>query len=179
MNALKSGIHANSSIIPGEDPKELEALKAEYYDRFAPPVPEERCLLDQIIHNEWLMRRFRRIEADLMEYRMNWFSDPSDHVLGEAYAYDGRTISRLQRRITETEKSYLRLLKELRALQTERMAEAEGNHNLFKHIPRIAIRRPADPPPTAPPSSKSAPFRNRCALLNVDKTIQSPKPRPF
>jgi len=157
MNALKSGIYANSTIIPGEDPKQLEALKAEYYDRFAPPVPEERCLLDQIIHNEWLMRRFRRIEADLMEYRMNWFSDPSDHVLGEAYEYDGRTLSRLQRRITETEKSYLCLLKELRTLQAARKAEEamqsqwRQSHPAPDHfVPQPVASSPLSPVEPAP-----------------------------
>ena len=44
FNALKSGIHAQSQVIPGEDPAALALLIAEYYDRYQPATPEVRAL---------------------------------------------------------------------------------------------------------------------------------------
>jgi hypothetical protein len=42
MNALKSGIDAQSHIIRGEDHAQLQTLAAEYLERFRPATPEER-----------------------------------------------------------------------------------------------------------------------------------------
>ena len=39
MNALKSGIDATSEIIRGEKAANLQALTAEYFDRFQPAYP--------------------------------------------------------------------------------------------------------------------------------------------
>jgi hypothetical protein len=39
FNALKTGIDAQSQVIPGEDPAALAALAAEYRDRFQPATP--------------------------------------------------------------------------------------------------------------------------------------------
>ena len=38
FNALKTGIHAELQVIPGEDPAELDALAADYHRQF-PAVP--------------------------------------------------------------------------------------------------------------------------------------------
>ena len=43
------GIHAASQIIEGEQAASLEALTAEYFDRFHPATPEERDLVDTMI----------------------------------------------------------------------------------------------------------------------------------
>src|SRR5947209_207797 len=63
LNALKSAIHAESLIIPGENPDELAALNQSFHDRFQPAAPEELCLVDRLSHDEWLTRRLRRTEA--------------------------------------------------------------------------------------------------------------------
>src|SRR5947209_5648951 len=63
LNALKSAIHAESLIIPGENPDELAALNQAFHDRFQPIAPEEFALVDRLSHDEWLTRRLRRTEA--------------------------------------------------------------------------------------------------------------------
>src|SRR5262245_5995840 len=65
MNALKSGIDAKSHIIRGEDPEELETLRASYYDSFRPTRPEEAVLVDVIIAADWQLRRLRKAEAEI------------------------------------------------------------------------------------------------------------------
>src|SRR6202050_4170546 len=70
LNALKSGIHAHTQIIPGEDPAELEALAKEFHLHFHPADPNQLSLVDALVDAEWTQRRLRRIEAALWTYRV-------------------------------------------------------------------------------------------------------------
>ena len=119
FNALQSGIHAASLVIPGEDPAALEALTADYHRQFQPATPLECFLVDTIIHADWQLRRLRLVEAQLWEKEMTAQEKPS---LAEAYAGAGDIFTRLQRRIDATERSYFRALREL---QRARAAQPE------------------------------------------------------
>ena len=65
--ALKTGIHAESIVISGENAQDLAALIAEYYDHWQPVSPEERLWLDALIRGEWLLRRLAVVEAHLWQ----------------------------------------------------------------------------------------------------------------
>src|SRR5215471_18502314 len=70
MNALRSGVYAQSEIIAGENPAELQTLTAEYIQRFHPTTPEQRRYVDTLIRDDWRLRRLARAEAQLWEYTM-------------------------------------------------------------------------------------------------------------
>jgi hypothetical protein len=120
MNALKSGIDAKSQIIRGENLANLEALKAEYYERFRPTAPEQRMLIDVLIDAEWLLRRFRVVEAQVWEegslstWRLN-----DEIALGQSCHRNGNEFARLQRRIDTAHRNYRNALQELQRLQAE------------------------------------------------------------
>src|SRR5215472_12877733 len=57
VNAMKSGIYAETLSIRGEYPDELERLTAEYHREFRPATPRERDLVDSMVRNEWFIRR--------------------------------------------------------------------------------------------------------------------------
>src|SRR5258708_32057889 len=144
MNALKSGIDAQSHIIPGEDAVALEALTVEYLQRFLPTVPEERVFVDILIRDDWQLRRLNKVEAQLWQYRMEDLSHlDEDSPLGHVFHYEDKEFSRLQRRLDATERSYRNALLDLERLQSARRAAAE------------AI--PDPPPPPQPVENKSAP----------------------
>ena len=65
FNALKSGLHAGSQVIPGEDVAELEALAASYREEFQPETPQDTVLVDSLIAADWRLRRLHKIEAQL------------------------------------------------------------------------------------------------------------------
>ena len=67
QNALKTGFDARALSILGEDPFDFESLRAEYYDRWNPTAPEQRALVDTLIANEWLLRRYDRLETQLWQ----------------------------------------------------------------------------------------------------------------
>jgi len=114
FNRLQTGIHAESQVIPGEDPAELEALTANYREQFQPATPLEVFLVDAIVTSDWQLRRLRKIEARLWAHELN---GPVDEPLGPA-------LTRLHRRIDAAERSYYRALKELQA-QIAARPEAE------------------------------------------------------
>ena len=120
MNALKSGIDAKSQIIRGEEAANLETLRSEYYDRFHPTAPVERMLVDALIDTEWLLRRFRVVEAQLWEEGSRTTFKPDDEItLGQSYNRNARQFDRLQRRIDSAHRNYRRALQELQRLQVE------------------------------------------------------------
>jgi hypothetical protein len=122
-NALKSGIDAQAeTMLPFEDPTKLEALTTEYYDRFTPATPEERCLVDDLISDEWLLRRFRAIEGQFLtqEYEGHYSQWEAKFSLAQGYQGYSHVLDRLQRRINATRKAYLATLKALRELQAAR-----------------------------------------------------------
>src|SRR5450755_3994232 len=66
MNALKSGIDAGSSVIPGEDPAALAALTERLHQGCQPQTVIESLLVDDIVRDTWLLSRLARIDAQLL-----------------------------------------------------------------------------------------------------------------
>jgi len=124
QNSLKTGIYSEAEIIRDESRADLDALAADYHHHFQPAGPVERCLVDILIHSEWMLRRFRRAEAQLWEINIDDNGDPDDpenSPLGWGIDVDdSRVFARLQRRIDSTQRNYQRALKDLKQLQAER-----------------------------------------------------------
>jgi len=119
MNALKSGIDAQSTIIRGENPADLETLTNEYLAAHAPVTPQERFYVDILIRGDWQMRRLTRADAQLWEYQyQNFSSMPEDCPLGKIYVCTDRTFARLQRRMKDVECSFKDAARELARLQS-------------------------------------------------------------
>ncbi|HEX3748093.1 MAG TPA: hypothetical protein VHW09_29385 [Bryobacteraceae bacterium] len=122
QNALKSGIDSHAQIIHGETPADLERLKFDYHDRFLPPTPEQRMLVDTLIDCEWLLRRFRRIEAEIWQEGMR--NQVHCTILGESFNRMDETFARLQRRVDMTQRNYRNALHELQRLQAQEAVES-------------------------------------------------------
>ena len=138
FNALKTGIDAQSQVIPGEDPAALALLAAEYYDRYQPATPEVRALVDTLVTAEWLQRRFRTLEAQLWQFNIQGLYHPVDGLeVPQVYNRDNETFGRLQRRIDAAERTYHRTLLALQ--KTESLA------------PQPLSPAPDSPPPVPGP----------------------------
>ena len=158
FNAIKTGIHAESEVIPGEDPAELENLAAQYHQRFQPATPEEGFLVDSLVDADWQMRRLRKARAQLWIHE---FKDASKSTFGPGlqqecplgHVFDRATDNfvRFYRIIQAAERSYYRALRELKALQT----------GAFRSAPEPLVPDPqllASNP--VPPAPKLGSFRN-------------------
>ena len=117
QNACKSGLDAESQFVLGESQEEFAQLQFEYFDRFAPATPEQRFQVDNLVRNEWLLRRFHRVESHLWEYQTSLCDRTSGVQLGEAFSKASNIFMRLQRRVTAAEKAYKEAMAELTRLQ--------------------------------------------------------------
>src|SRR5258708_1007642 len=77
MNALKTGIHAKSLVLPSENQAELEELIEDCYQSLRPTTPEARIFVDEFIYCEWSLRRLRAAETESWKYQNDHkYSDP-------------------------------------------------------------------------------------------------------
>jgi len=138
FNALKSGIDAQSILLPGEDPAALLALRAEYYEHHQPVTPDERDTLDAVIQAVCLMRRFRVLETQLVQHELANTPDLDRAApLGHIFSHASHKFVYLQSRMNSAERSFHRNQDRLERLKS--------------HRPPIEDAPEPDPAPTPPP----------------------------
>jgi len=177
-NAVKTGIYSEAEVIRDENPAELAGLAAGYHARFLPEGPAERCLVDILVHSEWMLRRFRRAEAQLWEKNIEDSSDiiePDQFDLGRAVNYnEGRVYGRLQRRIDSTQRNYHRALNDLNRLQ--------ANRPVPQPVPAVqpaaAIGFVPSPPPEPHPQPAVSPSRIHIRVNPCPSVAAYPGPEP-
>ena len=130
-NALKTGIDIASELMRVESKTDFDQLETEYYEDFAPANAIERALIDQLIRNEWILRRYAAVEPGVWHFR---FQRNKNEDLGDAFVDASATFLRLDRIRNSAQRNYARALKELKALREERNAD-------------IPVREPAQPKP--------------------------------
>ena len=173
FNALKTGIHAESEVIPGEDPAELEKLADDYHQRFVPATPEEGFLVDSLVDADWQMRRLRKARAQLWVHELKDAARTTfggglqeECPLGDVFDRAKDNFVRLYRIIQAAERSYYRALHELTRLQSTRAA----NSNLQPLAPV--------PEPPAPGFQPSSPASESPAAASGHKAPQPQNPAP-
>jgi hypothetical protein len=121
MNAFKTGIDAESSVIPGEDSAVLAALTERFYHDCQPQTAIESLLVDNIIRTAWRLRRFDGIDAEILVYIMEDTHYPSPNApIGMAFHQSSTTQSRLQRRINDTSRLQREAIMDLQRVQAAR-----------------------------------------------------------
>ena len=113
MNALKTGIHAKSLVLPSERVADLEQLIDEYYQRHRPTSLDARLFVDDLIRCEWTLRRLDAAETQMWQYQSDdKFRDPQKYPLGYAASCNPGTFSKLQYRLDATRRA-LQVLEKL------------------------------------------------------------------
>jgi hypothetical protein len=140
---LKSGVYAESEILPWEEAESLDRLEAEYYDHHRPASPEARLLLDDLILCEWTLRRLHRADSNLWELsaREAWRPDP-DYAPAQAFKYSDKTFTRLQHRFNGTRLAIHRTIKDLRNLEASEASLARTCPNASSPTPGTSGRAP-------------------------------------
>jgi hypothetical protein len=150
FNALKHGADSKSILLPGEDPEALAALTEQYYKEFAPEGPEQIALCDTVIRADWDMRRFARIEDQLLAtvVAANLAENPDSRFpLGEAYLFDcknGNALQKAFRRQQAAQRDWNKARIELRRLKAQPTQPAVK-----------PVAPPTPPPPPAQFSTKN------------------------
>ena len=150
--ALRSGLDADSQFVLGDSREEFAQLQDEYFSRFAPTTPEQRFQVDNLIRNEWLLRRYHRVESHLWEYQISLCDRAGRAQLGQAYTKASTVFARLHRTITAVEKAYKAAMEELTLLQ-------QATEELASFL-TAAPKQPQSRTTSTPPSS-STPMSRR------------------
>src|SRR5580692_10885435 len=156
FNALKHGIHAEIQIMFDETAEDLAFLAAELNEQYAPADPTERFLVDTLIHNEWRLRRMRRVEAVLWEQASQAFL--GDHMerntcnSADTFVNGATAFERLQRVVSSCERNYHRALKQLLSLihsrnasQPEESKTTSESSGPFRTSPETGRNVPENP----------------------------------
>jgi hypothetical protein len=164
MNALKTGIHAKSILLPSEKLADLEQLIDEYYQSHNPTTPEARSLVDDLIYGEWLKRRLRAAETQIWAYdhQENYRPDPK-YPLGQTAVNRGKAFAQLQWRMECTRRASRQALQDLQQLQAETKPEPVAEPPVESAPKPSVIRTPEstspqngfvlqNPAPDAPPA---------------------------
>jgi hypothetical protein len=186
-HAVKHGIFSRTQIMFDEKADDLTDLAAEYHDHYHPATPEERFLVDTLIHNEWRLRRMRRVEAELWDVATNFFlaenAEATTCSSGDAFSRGESTFDRLQRMVNACERNYHRAARELRRLQAERAQsepaevpepiEVEPENHPQPQDSKSAsdslasFRKNPQPSPSATPQTRSDPPESQPSTPNL------------
>jgi len=165
LNALQHGVDAQLEVIPGEDPGQLEALRDAYRAEWQPVGLEQEFLVETLVQADWNRRRYRRIEADLINHALSTM-DPCDHPLGALFAANTpatRAIERAVKHYEAAHRAWMRALSELRKIR-ESAADA-------------AVFAMMAPPPLARPAvADVTPLTSTPTSENWVRSVESPAP---
>ena len=155
FNALKHGIYSEQQIMFDETAEDLAELTAEYREQHNPANATERELVDTLVHNEWRLRRMRRVEAVLWEHAANSYltQHPDEDACNSADAFvaNSAQFERLQRIVNACERNYHRALKEL-------VARAHGLRT-SQPAPAPTAAQASQPEESKPAPAPAIPFR--------------------
>lgn len=126
MNALKSGLYAKSAVIRGESQEEFDEIVRQYNEQFHPVTPQARVLVDSLIRNTWLLRRYATVEGELWQSRFYKVDDfrHTDTRMPTALAFEmlPSDYDRLRKYVDAAERAIIRALNKLDKL-TEHFPE--------------------------------------------------------
>jgi hypothetical protein len=144
MNVLKSGIDAQALVAPGESLADFAALETGYRERWFPATPEQRALVDMLIADEWLLRRYTRLETLLWRDCAAPPDSAAGLELSQALQKGGPVFDRILRHKNAAQRNFQTALRHLERLKKEQLI-APGPEP-----------EPLNPPPITPPPPQPA-----------------------
>jgi hypothetical protein len=93
----ETGLELDVEVRPGEDRAAFEQLLAGYYELFAPVTLDIRLFVDELVHNEWMLRRLRTDSNRLPPVLRQQWMDASRRSYESALKYIHKIRSRNNR----------------------------------------------------------------------------------
>ena len=168
FNALKHGIHAQSVVIPGEDPADYDALSDAYYHEYSPASPSEAFHVETMLRAAWQKLRLARVEADLTRTLL---AESGGASLAAALLADtpaAKLLARVQRQIAGFERDWHRADAALRRTRRQNGSADDKAFDKYlnilcaKEVPEELASFPPEtrspkPEPSTPPAAASSP----------------------
>jgi hypothetical protein len=125
QNSYKHGLTSSKIVLPGEDPAEYDAFRADILEQYQPANATEQILAEELAAAGWRLNRSRAVETEILKKLMG---DAADSAVGLATVFveKPKEFNRLLRYLTSIERAYYRVLDKLTKLQKERRAEEQA-----------------------------------------------------
>lgn len=153
QNAFKHGLYSKQLILPGEDPAELDALRADLRREHQPATTTEDILVNELAEHYWRLRRMRKFEARAMS------ADNFETGLA--------ILPIIQRTMASAERGFHKALKTLTDLQRQR-----------GFVPQTQSSEPQTIAQTAPPEPRIELENEQVTLKAQPATASGPLPQP-
>jgi len=153
QNAFKHGLYSKQLILPGEDPTELDALRADLRREHQPATTTEDILVNELAEHYWRLRRMRKFEARAMS------ADNFETGLA--------ILPIIQRTMASAERGFHKALKTLTDLQRQR-----------GFVPQTHPTETQSVAPSAQPERPTEPVSERTAPETQPETIEIPLATP-
>ena len=120
-NSFKHGLTSSKVVLPGEEPAEYDAFRADILDQYQPANAVEQILAEELAAAGWRLNRSRAVETEVLKQLMG---DDADSAVGLAKVFveKPKEFERLLRYLTSIERAYYRVLDKLSKVQKERHA---------------------------------------------------------
>ncbi|MCD6174825.1 MAG: hypothetical protein J7K65_03535 [Planctomycetes bacterium] len=103
QNAIRHGLRAENTVIPGEDPAEFDQFRNQLFQELAPVGILESRLTAQITAALWKFQRVDQMESDLLVHLQD-----TRHQQQDAYA---KKVIAAAARVTDAKSSMFRIRK--------------------------------------------------------------------
>ncbi len=145
QNRFKHGVYSKQVVAPGEDPAELDELRAKLRDEHQPANTTEEILVDELAQHYWRMRRIRCQEVG--PWRKG-FEGPPDYPKIEFFA---RALASAERSFHKTLTALMKLQKD-RGFVPQKTVPAQPAATVAAPAPEDAIKQVLEClfPPDAP-----------------------------
>ncbi len=134
QNRFKHGVYSKQVVAPGEDPAELDELRAKLRDEHQPANTTEEILVDELAQHYWRMRRIRCQEVG--PWRKG-FEGPPDYPKIEFFA---RALASAERSFHKTLTALLKLQKD-RGFVPQKTVPAQPAATVAAPAPEDAIKQ--------------------------------------
>jgi hypothetical protein len=118
-NSTRHGLTSKHVVIPGEDPAEYEAHRADLIQALKPANAVEVELAEELAASSWRLKRAHRVETAVLSEIAGDSSDPC-LAIAKSFLERPKELDRLTRYITAIERAYWRVFNKLEAIQKAR-----------------------------------------------------------
>ncbi len=179
-NAVTHGMTSSKIIVPGEDPAEFEALRADTVARLAPQGEMELALAEEVAIAHWRHRRMLRYEAAFwhLETTRVMQQDPEQ---GSGYDTDlvaanlftdpagQRKVSLILRYVTAAERAYKKAVEAFEAARATRPEEEGETEEITAPPPAAKAATPASAQPKHHSATSEIGFVSQTAAEPPDR----------
>src|SRR5947208_2775003 len=120
MNALRHGLTAEQAVLPHEDPRNYDQIRAGMIDAHTPANAAELALVEELVNAYWRLLRLHRVENQYWENLGGSYNRGDQGVAEALIQTPERQTRNFFRYYGQIEKSYYRALAAVNQFQRER-----------------------------------------------------------